>query len=911
MSKSHVRLLVAAGVGISLCCGVAQAAKQIVNTAYSSGISGANPWQCAAIEVGIQANATGADDPLSNRWCATEYYWKFQDGTNSPTNLQFYHCNPNSCSNTDWCPQDGTTENSYYSHCNNSACVDDEDFPINSAGGACLQLTGEVRNVVATIPLPKAPNVPGGIIEIWVKLVAEQDCKGTEGPAGVCSQTHDSSYARIDGVFHLPGGVMEFSAGPPTALQIDEGDSDGDGTADGCDACPNNPTKDRVIGCCGCGSNACDGTNLSDPNSECDYDGDGVPNCADECWQNSARVCVGECGCDYEGDLHCGPANHFCGESCPIGPGGHGGAVGDGDGDGMGTCQGRKPVGHPGFFCVEDPSCWEPEGPFCTETSPFKQDVECAQLGDLPYHIDQYCSQLQNCYEADSDGDCTLDCHDHCPLDVLKTQPGICGCNWADVDTDGDGTYDCPCAGYETCVTDADCAGGDCVDCGSGGGFGASCSPGDRVCVIEDTCGDYCPTDANKLVPGICGCEEPDVDSDGDGTYDCHDNCPNDPNKTEPGLCGCGVADTGDNDGDGVLDCVDLCPDDPMKITPGVCGCGEMEAPAGGYTIGGIVHIPLRSELDFFDGVPYIDIQLTCQNAAGNQLTDTCQVDGHTGAFSFDNVPCGLCSLSFRYKDTCEDMFATKICGEDGMAGAGQWINFDVNKANALGMSPCLQNIDVVATNNSYDILMSNQACKTDGGALCFDHVGRPSMSLSTSLIRLAGCFFNGACCGPAGAQALQPVGFCKCRYDCNNDEIFSVVSDLWCWTDCLVNGECHPDQCGDTPFPPGVGGAANMASTVGGIIFDDADNPLSSGIEGVRVDVIAADGSVIAGETNRIGVWVVEGLENGTYNVEFDGGKGTTTISVNNDNIEKNQSIQWHKKTNVRRLDGRRAATN
>lgn len=48
-------------------------------------------------------------------------------------------------------------------------------------------------------------------------------------------------------------------------------------------------------------------------------------------------------------------------------------------------------------------------------------------------------------------------------------------------------------------------------------------------------------------------------DSDGDGTPDCQDGCPSDPNKIAPGICGCGVSDT-DTDGDSVPDCHDNCP---------------------------------------------------------------------------------------------------------------------------------------------------------------------------------------------------------------------------------------------------------------------------------------------------------------------------------------------------------------
>ena len=56
---------------------------------------------------------------------------------------------------------------------------------------------------------------------------------------------------------------------------------------------------------------------------------------------------------------------------------------------------------------------------------------------------------------------------------------------------------------------------------------------------------DGCYTDPNKTAPGVCGCNAPDVDSDGDGTDDCADACPQDPLKTDPGDCGCGFTDLG------------------------------------------------------------------------------------------------------------------------------------------------------------------------------------------------------------------------------------------------------------------------------------------------------------------------------------------------------------------------------
>jgi hypothetical protein len=117
-----------------------------------------------------------------------------------------------------------------------------------------------------------------------------------------------------------------------------------------------------------------------------------------------------------------------------------------------------------------------------------------------------------------------------------------------------------------------------------------------------DDCNDSCPSDPEKIEPGVCGCSVSDTDSDNDGVADCNDicpgfddsadadadgvpdgcdNCPSDPDKTEPGICGCGVSDA-DSDGDGTLDCHDTCSSDPDKTEPGICGCGVSDADSDG-----------------------------------------------------------------------------------------------------------------------------------------------------------------------------------------------------------------------------------------------------------------------------------------------------------------------------------------
>lgn len=87
-------------------------------------------------------------------------------------------------------------------------------------------------------------------------------------------------------------------------------------------------------------------------------------------------------------------------------------------------------------------------------------------------------------------------------------------------------------------------------------------------------CDDQCPDDPEKSSPGVCGCSQPDLDTDMDGTVDCVDECPDDREKTVAGSCGCGLAEI-DSDDDGVADCADECPNDPSLTIRESCGCAD------------------------------------------------------------------------------------------------------------------------------------------------------------------------------------------------------------------------------------------------------------------------------------------------------------------------------------------------
>jgi len=121
-----------------------------------------------------------------------------------------------------------------------------------------------------------------------------------------------------------------------------------------------------------------------------------------------------------------------------------------------------------------------------------------------------------------------------------------------DVDSDGDGYFEgsdnCPgTANADQADADHDGLGDICDDDRDGDGFPNAV--------------DGCPDDATKSEPGVCGCGNPELDSNNDGEVDCgEDTCPDDPDKLNPGVCGCGVADT-DTDQDGVPDCQDNCVD--------------------------------------------------------------------------------------------------------------------------------------------------------------------------------------------------------------------------------------------------------------------------------------------------------------------------------------------------------------
>jgi hypothetical protein len=94
-------------------------------------------------------------------------------------------------------------------------------------------------------------------------------------------------------------------------------DSDGDGTPDCNDQCPANPLKTEP-GACGCGQ------------ADIDSDGDGTMNCNDLCPYDPDKTGPGACGCGVADTDSDGDGTPDCNDQCPYDA--------DNDADGDGVC---------------------------------------------------------------------------------------------------------------------------------------------------------------------------------------------------------------------------------------------------------------------------------------------------------------------------------------------------------------------------------------------------------------------------------------------------------------------------------------------------------------------------------------------------------------------------------------------
>lgn len=139
-----------------------------------------------------------------------------------------------------------------------------------------------------------------------------------------------------------------------------------------------------------------------------------------------------------------------------------------------------------------------------------------------------------------------------------------------------------------------------------------------QTVTVQQDPADNCPSDPLKTDLGLCGCNIPDTDSDGDGTPDCHDTCASDPFKIIPGICDCGTPDT-DRDNDGTPDCNDQCPTDSGKTVPGICGCETNDFDSDGDSVA-----------DCNDNCPVV-LNSDQKDTDGDGIGDACEGDDNDG----------------------------------------------------------------------------------------------------------------------------------------------------------------------------------------------------------------------------------------------------------------------------------------
>jgi hypothetical protein len=178
-----------------------------------------------------------------------------------------------------------------------------------------------------------------------------------------------------------------------------------------------------------------------------------------------------------------------------------------------------------------------------------------------------------------------------------------------------------------------------------------------------DAIPNICVGNPNKKLPGKCGCNEPDIDSDNDGVPGCNglDVCDDNPKLTKEGKCGCD--DEIDADGDGVPSCngLDVCDNNPKLTKEGKCGCDdEIDADGDG--------VPSCNGLDVCDNNP----KLTKEGKCG--CDDEIDADG-------DGVP------SCNGLDLCDD---DPLKTEEGICGCNT--PDDPTDSDGNGVPDCIDN---------------------------------------------------------------------------------------------------------------------------------------------------------------------------------------------------------------------------
>ncbi len=179
----------------------------------------------------------------------------------------------------------------------------------------------------------------------------------------------------------------------------------------------------------------------------------------------------------------------------------------------------------------------------------------------------------------------------------------------------------------------------------------------------------------------------------------------------------------------------------------------------------------------------------------------------------------------------------------------------------------------------------------TDECCTIFDLNGDGLISIVSDAPPFVACLYQGECdCADPG---------CTCSADCNNDDLATIVGDVPCFVECVFFDNCAPNRGGRGGSFAGGGRESSATQfTIGGAVYSEAANPLTSGIMGFEIELIDSQDQRVASTTSgSLGIWAVRNVRAGRYKVRF-GDQQELKISVNAENLTSNQNITYlHRK--------------
>ena len=104
------------------------------------------------------------------------------------------------------------------------------------------------------------------------------------------------------------------------------------------------------------------------------------------------------------------------------------------------------------------------------------------------------------------------------------------------------------------------------------------------------------------------------------------------------------------------------------------------------------------------------------------------------------------------------------------------------------------------------------------------------------------------------------------------------------------------PIPCRHRGGSGGRHGSASDGFKIGGATFDEEAHPLLTGVQGVRVELIDANGNLVDSTTTKVmGLWEIDNVQEGSYTVIFRAGSDQSSIGivVDADHKAANQSIR------------------